>query len=124
MTEEQWLLTHLESITKWVMEKRDYAKRNFCGEYTIPDKRSSDRVCYRFGVMPEFKDANGTFFIDLRLQYHNEELIPHSGLSDYDQDHRGNWSSSAVEWCAKDKTCANIALALLKDLWNEIPEAE
>lgn len=127
MTEGQWLLTHLASITKWVQEKRDYAVANFtvtADEFIEDNAEYSEIIHNGRMVSSEFKDENGTFFIDLRLQYHDEELIPHSGLSDYDQDHRGTWSSSAVEWCADDGTCADIALALLKDLWNEIPEAE
>ena len=127
MTEGQWLLTHLENITKWVQEKRDYAVANYTEEVDMANPFIGQLLAdisvknNRF-VSPQFRDEEGTFFIDLRLQYHNEELIVHSGSSDYDQDHRGNWSSSAVEWCSTDEHCADIALSLLKDLWNEIPE--
>lgn len=129
MTEGQWLLTHLADVAKWVQEKRDYAVANYTEEVDeanplIGELLADISVKNRRFVSPIFRDEDGTFFIDLRLQYHEEELIPHSGLSDYDQDHRGTWSSSAVEWCADDGTCADIALRLLKDLWNEIPEAE
>lgn len=124
MTEGQWLLTHLANTTKWVQEKRDYAIANYTEE--VPFHASEDMVTAEIHnnriVTPMFRNEEGTFFIDLRLQYHDEELIKHSGLSDYDQDHHGVWSSSAVEWCNTDEECADIALDLLKDLYNEISE--
>lgn len=129
MTEGQFVLTHLASITKWVQEKRDYAVANYTEEVDeanplIEELLADISVKNRRFVSPIFRDEDGTFFIDLRLQYHDEEIIPHSGLSDYDQNHHGVWSSSAIEWCADDGTCADIAEDMLTDLFNKIPEGE
>lgn len=125
MTEGHWLLTHLANTTKWVKAQRDYAFSSFTvivDDSTPLDELDSNTVYNGRMVDPVHRDENGTFFIDLRLQYHDTEIVPHSGLSDYDQDHHGVWSLSAVEWCNTDEECADIALSLLKDLYNEITE--
>lgn len=82
---------------------------------TIHDGRTVDS---------NYRDANGTFFVDLRLQYHNGELYTHSGNAEYDPDRRVYWSFGSVEWCATKEQAHAIAKDMLTNLFNGMPEGE
>lgn len=82
---------------------------------TLHDGRTVDK---------DYRDENGSFFVDLRLRWFEGELFNYSGDPQYDQDHRGYWSSSSVEWCATKKQSREIAKDMLTDLFNNIPEGE
>ena len=132
MTEEGFVEEHIECISNWVHSCAQYALRNFTHEVgeneTTPaaflSGEDDDTIHNGRTVVNGYRDENGTFFADLRLQYHNGELYTHSGSSDYDQDHRGYWSSGSVEWCATKEQAHEIAKDMLTELFNEIPEGE
>ncbi len=129
---EEFIDEHIECTSNWVHSCAQYALRNFTHEVaegeTTPaaflSGEDDDTIHDGRTVDKDYRDENGTFFVDLRLQYYNGELFNHSGSADYDQDHRGYWSSGCVEWCATKEQAHKIAKDMLTDLLNEIPEGE
>ena len=129
---EEFIEENLENVSEWVFSCAQYSLRNFTHEVTENETtpaaflsgEDDDTIHDGRTVDNSYRDENGSFFVDLRLQYHNGELHKHSGSSDYDQDHRGYWSSSSVEWCATKEQSREIAKDMLTDLFNEIPEGE
>ena len=123
MTEEEFIEEHIECISNWVHSCAQYALRNFTHEVEEEDA-DDDTVCDGRTVDDAHRDENESFSVDLRLRWYNGELYNYSGSSDYDQDHRGYWSSGCVEWCATKEQSREIAKDMLTDLFNEIPEGE
>lgn len=54
--------------------------------------------------------------IDVRVQYHQGGMTFHSGLSDYDSDHRGDWGASSVDGGMDERDLANLADDLLEEV--------
>jgi hypothetical protein len=120
---EEFIEEHIECTSNWVHSCAQYALRNFTHE-VAPEDADDDTVRDGRTVDDYHRDENGSFFVDLRLRYHNGELYNHSGSTDFDQDHRGYSSASSVEWCATKEQAHKIAKYMLTDLFNNIPEGE
>ena len=123
MTEEEFVEEHIECTSNWVHSCAQYALRNFTHE--VPEEDADDDTVHEGRTVDdEHRDENETFFVDIRLRYHNGELYNHSGSADCDQDHRGYSSASSVEWCTTEEQAREIAKDMLTELFNEIPEGE